>query len=94
MESLTMTFGEKRNIAVCVRSTCEQAFDIAEASFRLMSGDEVEESGTCGINYVNDTNVILTALINPLRKNCNYSLEFHYSIPPEELIYVCRVRVE
>ena len=94
MESLTMSLGEKRNIAVCVRSTCDQAFDIDEASFFLKSGEEVEESGTCGITYINDTNAILTALIRPMRKNCNYTLEFHYTIDPEELIYVCRIRVE
>lgn len=93
MESLTMNFGEKRNIAICVQSTCDQAFDITEASFSLRAGEEVDQSGPCEIKYVNDTNVILTALVEPPRKNCTYSLEFNYKIPPEELIYVCKVRV-
>lgn len=54
---------------------------------------EVEASGQCEISQVSDSEVTLTALIQPMAKSATYVLEYTYEIPPEVLIHDIRVAV-
>lgn len=93
-ESMTMTFGEKRNVTIAITSPCLKAFEVTHATFRLLSGDEVEADGLCEIKMVHPTETHLSALILPKRKCATYYLEFTYDIWPEQLTYYCKIRVE
>lgn len=91
-ESLTMNFGEKRKISVRVTSTCKKAFEVENATFLLKVGSDVEASGTCEVTEIRPDEMIISALVNPQRRGAMYTLEYHYDILPERLIYICELR--
>lgn len=96
IESMTMTFGEKREVSIAITSagSCQKAFEVTRATFRLLCGDEVEADGLCEIKMIHPTETHLSALILPRRKCATYVLEFNYDIWPEQLTYRCKIRVE
>lgn len=92
IESQTMLIGEKRKISISVKSTSKKAFEIKNASFQLRCGREVEAEGECDIYEADPTEMILSATIKPQRANATYTLEYTYTIEPEELKYMCIIR--
>lgn len=92
-ERVTFELGEKKYVCISVTSTCGRPFDVASAKYVLMKGKETEASGQCEITKKNDTETVLSALIQPMAKNATYTLEYNYEIPPEILIHEVRVKV-
>lgn len=92
IESQTVIIGEKRKVSISVKSTSKKAFEIKNASFRLLCGREVEDEGKCDILEVSPVEMIVSAVITPQRANATYVLEYTYSIEPETLKYICMIR--
>lgn len=92
IESQTVRVGETRKIVISVKSTCRKAFEITNAQFKLLCGDEEDQSGECSVEMITPTEMWLSALITPQRANARYALRFTYTIEPETLIYECEIR--
>ena len=92
-ETVYFELGEKKYVCISVHSTCGKPFDITSAKYILYKGEEKEASGQCEITKKNDTETVLSALIQPMAKNATYTLEYNYEIPPEILIHEIRVKV-
>lgn len=92
-ETVYFELGEKKYVCISVHSTCGKPFDVTSAKYILYKGDEKEASGQCEITKKNDTETVLSALIQPMAKNATYTLEYNYEIPPEILIHEIRVKV-
>lgn len=92
-EKVTFELGEKKYVCISVRSTCKKPFDVTSAKYVLRNGDQIEKSGECEISKRNDTDTILSALIQPMVKGATYILEYTYEIPPEILKHEVRVCV-
>lgn len=92
-ESVTMQLGEKREIAIGVKSTCHKAFKVTDASFELRAGDEIEASGQCEVKEIRPDMMSISAFIRPQRKSALYDLVYTYHIEPEEYIYRVKVRM-
>ena len=82
-ERVSFKLGEKKYVCISVRSTCGKPFDVTSAKYVLKLGDNTESSGECEITQKNDTETVLSALIQPMAKNATYTLEYTYEIPPE-----------
>ena len=93
IETVNFELGEKKYVCICVRSADRHVFEVTSAKYVLKKGDEVEASGQCEIAQVSDSEVTLTALIQPMAKSATYVLEYTYEIPPEVLIHDIRVAV-
>lgn len=93
IESTDFKVGEKKEVLIKIRSMCRQPIEVTDATFSLDISEETEASGDCEIRQVSDIECILSALIQPMRKNALYDLNYHYTIYPEELIHTVRVRV-
>ena len=94
MDRVNLKLGEKRYVMIEVRSCNNQPFEIVKASYKLSTSTEVEDSGECEINQVDDKTVVLMALIQPRAKGTVYSLEFTYQISPETIMYRVLVGTE
>ena len=92
-ETVYFDLGEKKYVCISVHSTCGKPFDVTSAKYFLYKGEEKEASGQCEITKKNDTETVLSALIQPMAKNATYTLEYTYEIPPEILIHEIRVKV-
>lgn len=92
-ETVYFELGEKKYVCISVHSTCGKPFDVTSAKYILYKGEEKEASGQCKITKKNDTETVLSALIQPMAKNATYTLEYNYEIPPETLMYNVRVKV-
>lgn len=92
-ERIRIQLGEKRRICISVTSCNHQAFEVTSAKYALRIGSETDESGECEIEQKSDSEVILSAIIQPKRKGTTYTLEYTYEIPPEILIHNVRVSV-
>lgn len=93
VESVNMHIGEKRKIAIGVKSTCHKAFEITDASFELRAGDEVELSGECEVEMIRPDEMAVSAFIHPQRAAALYDLVYKYRIEPEDYIYLVHVRM-
>lgn len=93
MEKVDLKLGEKRLICISVRSCNRKAFEVVGAKYALRCGDVVEISGDCEIERRSDSETVLSAIIEPLRKNAIYKLEYKYQIPPEVLIHEIKIDV-
>lgn len=93
VETINFELGEKKYVCISVRSADRHIFEVTAAKYVLKKGDEVEASGACEITQVSDSEVTLTALIQPMAKSATYVLEYTYEIPPEVLIHDIRVAV-
>lgn len=94
MDRVQFKLGEKKYVMIEVRSCNQQPFEVVKASYELSTNTEIEDSGDCEINQVDDKTVVLMALIQPRIKGTVYSLEFTYRIPPETIIYRVLVGTE
>lgn len=93
VESTDFKVGEKKEVLIKIRSMCRKPIEVSKATFSLDIGEETEATGDCEIRQVSDVECILSALIQPMRKNAVYNLTYFYTIYPEELRYNVRVRV-
>ena len=93
MDRVNFELGEKKYVCISVRSTNHKPFDVTTAKYVLRNGDQEEKSGTCEITRKNDTETVLSALIQPMIKGATYTLEYTYEIPPEILKHEVRVCV-
>lgn len=93
LENVHFTMGETKRVCIKVTSGYSHPFEISRAQFSLMACDETEEKGDCEIEKIKEHEWILSAIINPKRKNATYTLRFVYDIVPEKLIYDVRIRV-
>lgn len=93
VESTDFKVGEKKEVLIKIRSMCQKPIEVTDATFSLDISDETEASGICEIRQVSDVECILSALIQPMRKNALYNLTYSYTIYPEELRYMVHVRV-
>ncbi len=85
MDRVEFKLGERKYICISITSTTGDAFEVTNAKYLLLSGDEIEDSGVCEIKQKSDNEVILTAIVQPQRNNTIYRLEYTYEIPPEIL---------
>lgn len=92
IQTTDVYFGEKKQIRILIRSTCDESFVVSDATYTLQSGETVEESGICEVYQVSATEVMLKAMISPKKKCALYDLKYIYHIGQEKLIYICRVR--
>lgn len=90
-ENAEFKLGEKKYVCVSVRSCNKRPFDVTSAKYVLRNGDQEEAKGDCIIERRNDTETILSALIQPMIKGAIYILEYTYEIPPE--ILKCGVKI-
>lgn len=93
IESRTIRFGDKVKVGIRVHSISNTPFEIKNASFKLLCGEEVETSGTCDIVENGFYDVDVFAMIKPLRANAIYYLEYRYDIADENLSYLCEIKV-
>lgn len=93
IESTDFRVGERKEVSIKIRSMCRKPIEVTDATFALTIGEETESVGDCEVRQVSDVECILSALIQPMRKNAIYDLTYHYTIYPEELMYNVRVRV-
>lgn len=93
MEKVLFEMGEKKYVCISIKSTCDKAFDVTSGKYALRNGDQVENKGECEIKKKDDTETVLSALIQPLIKGAYYTLEYTYEIPPEILKHEIRVIV-
>lgn len=91
---MKIKLGERRKICISVRSLSREAFEITSAKFTLRAGNETEASGSCEIEQRSEQETILSALIQPQRKNAAYVLEYEYEIYPEILKYEVGIQTE
>lgn len=92
IESTTFDFGEQKRVRILVQSFNKVPFEVTKATYKLTCDNEEEASGNCEITQEDNDRVILSALINPMRKNALYTLEYDYEIPPEKLIHFVQVK--
>lgn len=92
-ETIDFSCGERRRVYIAVKSIARQPFEISDASFLLTVGDEVDAEGPCDIVEISKDEVLLGALIQPMRKGSIYDLKFSYEIFPTKLYYSIKVRV-
>ena len=93
MERVKFKFGEKKYVCIGVRSCGNRPFEVTKARFELRCGDETEASGECEISRRGENEIVLSSLLEPLRKNATYHLTVTYDIPPEVLIHEILVNV-
>ena len=90
-EKVKFALGERKYVCIQVRSSCMQPFEICSAKYVLRLGNEIEKSGECEIQKKSDSEVLLSALIQPQVKGAVYALEYTYEIAPEILKYEVKV---
>lgn len=93
MENVNFKFGEKKYVCIGVRSCGNHPFEVTMARFELRCGEETEVSGECEISRRGENEIVLSSLIEPLRKNATYRLTVTYDILPEVLKYEILVNV-
>lgn len=93
MKSVSFDFGEKKKVLLDIRSTNNTPFEITNASWSLLCGDEEESHGDCEINYIRKYEYELSSLIQPMRPRCLYLLKVEYDILDEHFIEYVKVRV-
>lgn len=94
LEYVDMRLGEKKKVSILVSATYGRTFEITNATFSLVCGNDEESTGDCDIEMLNESECIISALVEPLRKNAIYVLDFWYDIyPKQRLNYKCLVRV-
>lgn len=93
LESTDFILGEKKQVSIIVKSICEKPFEVTDARYFLKVGDEIESSGECFVEQIQNSKSILSALIQPMRKNAIYDLNYSYTIYPEKLLYTVKIRV-
>ena len=92
-DQVRMQLGERRRICISVTSCNRQPFEVTSAKYVLRVGSDTETSGECELEQKSDSEVILSVVIQPQRKNTIYTLEYTYEIPPEILIHDVSVSV-
>lgn len=92
-DKVSFRLGEKKRIIIRVTGCNGQPFEITSAKYVLSLGKVVEVSGECDIIQIDDSVVLLSAVIQPQAKNSVYTMEFTYEIPPEILKHVVKVGV-
>lgn len=93
LESIDMKCGERRRVYIAIKSIGRQPFEISNATFTLTIGDELDAQGYCDVVEEDFDEVLLGALIQPMRKNAIYMLRFTYEIYPTKLYYDVKIRV-
>lgn len=93
MENVNFKFGEKKYVCIGIRSCGNHPFEVTRARFELRCGEETEASGECEISRRGENEIILSSLLEPLRKNAAYRLSVTYDIPPEVLKHEILVNV-
>lgn len=93
IESTDFKVGEKKEVLIKIRSMCRKPMEVTDAKFSLDISGETESSGECEIRQISDVETILSALIQPMRKNAIYDLTYFYTIYPEDLQHLVHVRV-
>ena len=91
LDNVIFKCGEKKYVSICVKSVTSTPFELTNAQFSLMCGDDEEQNGVCKIEEVDPTKVIVRALIQPMRQCATYKLTFSYDISPEHLMYTVNV---
>lgn len=92
VESMTIDFGERRNVSILVKSVNNTPFEILNPSFRLTSGNEIEDSGRCSLTELSPLEIVVTAYVAPMRNNTIYTLVYEYDIKPEHYIHRVMIR--
>ena len=91
-DTLSMTFGERRNINILVNSIDKHEFDVSNATYILKLGDVIEDSGKCTLITHSPCSTEIVALIEPRAKRARYTLEIWYTINPEKFVYYLDIR--
>lgn len=92
-DRVNFRLGEKRNVVIRITGCNRQPFEVTSAKYVLGLGSKIEDSGECNIQQVEDSAVLLSAVIQPQAKNAIYTMEFTYEIPPEILKHVVKIGV-
>lgn len=92
VESMTIDFGERRNVSILVKSVNNTPFEILNPSFRLTCGSEIEDSGRCSLKELSPLETVVTAYVTPMRNNTTYTLVYEYDINPEHYIHRVMIR--
>lgn len=93
MDRTDFKLGEKKYVCVRVKSCANQPFEITGAKYVLRCGEDEEATGDCKIEQWSRGETVLSALIEPKRKNAAYILEYTYQVPPEILKYEVMINV-
>lgn len=93
IESTDFKVGEKKEVLINIRSMCRKPMEVTNAKWSLDIGDETESSGDCEITEISSVESVVSALIQPMRKNAVYDLNYTYTIYPEKLKHTVHVRV-
>lgn len=93
VESTDFKVGEKKEVLIKIRSMCRKPMEVTNARFSLDVSGETESQGDCDIRQISDVECVLSALIQPMRKNAIYDLTYFYTIYPEEIQHLVHVRV-
>lgn len=94
LEIINMRLGEKKEISILIAAQYGGTFEVTNATWALLTGDSEESNGECSTRQLNDSECIVSAVVEPLRKNAMYKLEFWYDVyPKQRLSYTCLVRV-
>lgn len=94
LESETFSCGEDRRVCIAVNSTDRHPFEITNATWSLMNGDDVETSGDCEVQAIRSDYTVLKAKIKPMIANNVYVLHFSYDINDEHLEQDVTIRVK
>lgn len=92
LESTTFVFGERKRVTIVAKSFNEVPFEVTSASWELRCGEDLEDSGECEVSQEANDRVLISAVVQPQRKNAVYILRYTYEIGSEILIYEIKVR--
>ena len=90
--NIQMILGEKRMVGLSITAANQSAFPVTNATYQLVRGEEIEDSGNCTVTEVSQREKRLDIYIEP-EQATNYQLIFSYEIGDEKLKTVVYVYV-
>ena len=86
---LSFDFGEERHVKTIVKPVCdtELPFEIKNARYELLAGEEMEAEGECAVSGHE-----LDVFLRPLKKTA-YKLRLIYEIADEVWVDIVRIKV-
>lgn len=94
LESETFLCGEERRVSIAINSTDRHPFEITNAIWSLINGNDIEASGNCEVHPIRSDYTVLKAKIKPMIADNVYTLYFSYDVNDEHLEQDIIVRVK